>query len=429
MNILILSGKRIRLIDTLTVLLFLQFIFLNKMYMWYKLVFFTLIIFISLARRKYSVQFHAADKILIIYILYNIFTTFMGIAKGYGDVAIRSSTVNIIWPIFFLLVSGENISKEQLRKLYKLFINCILIMCLIDIYILIAGTFHLNTLNVIFSYWNKDKVYGTLLGGMPYFRTDNMYFLAFFLPFIMSCLAVYERHVFDKIGITKAKLIVASTISVITGVYSGMGGIWLSIFVGAIVMFFSFKLYKKTRWILFALIAFIVVGSYSAISYRNGGFAHYVVEEINGKIQEDDYGDFGNIRTRQRLGMLEKWLESPIFGSGVGSKAFYQRVNSYEETNDNEETYFVILYQRGLVGIILFFLVVYEAIKILKSRKDAWWFTYPFIIGMCSFLVSNAFNPYLSNMSMQWILFFPYVLNAGKRNLQKDFVLEDIVRT
>lgn len=424
MYITMIGGKKIRVINLLTGILFFHFIFLNKIYMSHKLVVFVLIIAISLVERSMDLRIGSAEKVLFIYILYNTFSTFIGIAGGYGNIAIRTSTVNIIWPMFYLLLSGEYVSRNQLRKLYKIFINFTLIMCILDIIVMIAGSLNLKNINEIYRRWNLNNVQGMLWGSsLPFFRVDNMYFLAFFIPFIISCFVLYKKDEVD-LGVTKKKLLAVSIIALFTGVCSGMGGIWLSIAICTAILFFHFKLYKKYKWIVMGMIAFILLVPLSISSYQNGGIVSYVVDEIDEKMQDDNYGDTGNIRSRQRDAIFNKWSNRPLLGSGIGSPVYYQRVETYEETNDNEESYLVVLYQRGIVGLLLFIAVVCKSIIILKNRRDASFFTYPFMIGMCCFLVSNAFNPYLSNMSTLWILFFPYVLQRNTDHHKKDELVE-----
>lgn len=154
-------------------------------------------------------------------------------------------------------------------------------------------------------------------------------------------------------------------------------------------------------------------------SYSEKGIVYQIMTGVSDKFvfKKEISEENNSVRMNQAKAMLDAWVKSPILGQGVGYPIRYYRFRGYVVQAENELQYLAMLYQKGIMGFLSFFALVGYAVHILNIRKDIKWFCLPFMAGMVSFLTANAFNPYLSNMSMMWILFFPFWLEAGKRKL------------
>lgn len=110
--------------------------------------------------------------------------------------------------------------------------------------------------------------------------------------------------------------------------------------------------------------------------------------------------------------LIDGFLAHPVMGSGFGGILPYLR--SYESPWLYELTYFQMLYNFGLVGMIGFLvvLITYLRFALRTIRKDPINSAIPFsiLVGLLSFLVGVHSNPYLGSFDFLVILgFLPYL--------------------
>ena len=115
-------------------------------------------------------------------------------------------------------------------------------------------------------------------------------------------------------------------------------------------------------------------------------------------------------RRDQFFGLVNGWLQQPLFGSGHGAPV-RGLIRSPEMPWAYELTYLALLYHTGIVGF-----VAYSAGLLwtfLKSRQIArtGWPQAPYLVatlvGTASFVLANATNPYLEKYDSIWTLFLP----------------------
>lgn len=117
------------------------------------------------------------------------------------------------------------------------------------------------------------------------------------------------------------------------------------------------------------------------------------------------------VRVAQLSQLLDAWRADNIFlGSGLGAVA-PGPVRSVETPWAYELTYIALLFHIGLLGLIVYGIVILStyARMIARARKSSYvrpWAAAVFVGGL-SFLLGTASNPYLMKFDYFWVLFLP----------------------
>ena len=404
-----------RLFDFLFSLLIIQYVVYPRMLMALKAMTLVLLMLVGLIQQNWTLRFNHKSLHLAVYIFFQIVFIINGIIRGFGEIAIRASTVYIIWPLTYLFFSSYQVSTARLKKFYQLLIGLSFFICVADTLTIAASFLHLSAVQSFLNFFYLGGHSST--SGLIVFRSEHIFFYAFFSPFMFSSMTM-GNQVMKETGVKGRTIKFLAVYSMMLAVLSGMGAIWLSLFVGAMICVLRYGVLKRKKAIVISLAVCVILLVFAVVSYIRQGFVYYILEEVMMRLNRTDMTEDMLVRNNQIEAMIQTWLKHPFLGTGIGSSIRYFRGGKLVEQSQNEMTYFVMLYQRGLVGVILFFSVVIGSMCLLIRRKDARWLCEPFMVGMICFLFANAFNPYLSNMSTLWILFIPFVL--GNSNQPRD---------
>lgn len=397
--------------------LFIQMLLFPKLLMWIKLLFIIIAVVLCLDMGRRSFKIDRGGKILLAYIFWNVMEILIGIANNAGMTGIREGTVTVVWPLAFLILAGIKVNREQLKWLYKIIIMMTFVLCIADIVFIFSEQLGLYAVRDIFVRLNRNTPLAILFGGTyPAFRVDHLYFYAFLAPFMITVIVCQNRSTFSEIGISKKFTMWTAILAIILAVLSGMGGIWFACVIGALLCLRRLNIRNIQK--MFPLIVFgvFILICFCIYSYLNGGMVYGIVCEVINRlfpqspalISVDDL-----VRKNQAEAMLKSWAESPFIGHGSGYPVEYYRGNEIVLETDSELMYLTILYQRGIVGLGLFLAVIIYVVELLHKRNGIEWLTWPFSVGMISFMAANIFNPYFSNMSMMWIVYFPFLISSN----------------
>lgn len=387
--------------------LFMQMLFLPKLYMWVKAICILVAIIFCIYICKDHIKITNGKFLMLINLALNVTSTAIGIWKGYGAYAIRTGTINIIWPVCFLLMMDIHLKNKQLTWLYIAIIRITFILCIWDIAFLFERKWIIDWTLLL----NRDIPRSQAFSNW-FLRVDHLYFYAFLVPFIMGVLFNGNKEFLKKLNVSKGFVYITFFLSIFIVVLSNMGGIWLACSLGVIICFFKFRLFSRKRILVLTCISAVLIAGFLINSYSRESIAYMIVNEVLSKFSNNGSGSQLNssVRFNEAKAMISSWIDAPVLGQGTGYPVSYYRFGEYVTQAENELQYLVILYQRGMLGILSFFSIVAYAVYILERRKDIGWLCEPFMVGMICFLIANAFNPYLSNLSMMWILYFPFWL-------------------
>lgn len=411
------SKKRID--DFLMAALFLQMIFLPKIWMGIKIIFLALLLFFYLNRIKSGLKVNAGIILILSYVVWNVISIIIGCFQGYGTTAVRVGTVDVLWPLVYVFMSFGGMEEYQLKWLYKTIVIVTFVLAVSDLILIIASFMSNTVVKGFLSLFNKNTIVVEWVRGYMEVRIDHENYYAFLSPFMMALFLDDGGRAIKKMGVNSIFVKVTVVLSVLMAILMGLGSIWLANFAGIVLCAKKFRVFNK-KWVLMML-AFVIPGAAVILlkSYLDEGFVYYMWQDLLSRFNMSSVlGNLnGSARSAQCRAMLKAWTISPLFGLGRGVPVSYYRGGIYVTRANNEIGYLVTLYQKGLIGFILFFSLVGYAIYILKKRTDIKWFTAPFMIGLICYLIANIFNPYLTNFSNLWILFLPFVISC-KKNTQ-----------
>lgn len=117
-----------------------------------------------------------------------------------------------------------------------------------------------------------------------------------------------------------------------------------------------------------------------------------------------------SLRLEQWNALITGWAERPFFGSGHGASAIGS-VRSIDMPWSYELYYVALLFQVGIVGLILYGLVFVwiflRGVDVIKSGGTLGKLMFSSMIGLFGALIATATNPYLARFDGLWVIFFP----------------------
>ena len=216
------------------------------------------------------------------------------------------------------------------------------------------------------------------------------------LPIVCSMVFLLGNIIDKQSRIVSAVLF---SIMVVSLMYTASRGAFLGLICGTITLTIL-SLFKKEKGSRFIQIFFLAILFFLLIYYL---FPYF--EEASGRLTDFNGENIDNGRIGIWSLSIEKWLERPIFGFGVGSNI---RVLGFA----NHNTFVELLFCTGLVGLTLFLLILYAFYK--KAKRCS-------IVHLAVFIslaVQCVFLDCLSNrcfwLLLTWMAMLP-------DNVKKDF--------
>lgn len=116
--------------------------------------------------------------------------------------------------------------------------------------------------------------------------------------------------------------------------------------------------------------------------------------------------DVDNARGTQATELLAGWSGNPVFGAGLGAELASGYTRSSDRSWSFELQYHLLLFNLGLVGVVLLFMAALCVAVAVRQAATASPDTVPVIVmtsvGAVSILIANASNPYLQAVGHQW---------------------------
>lgn len=360
---------------------------------------------IALMVRRPAIVFNArlATGTLIV-VLFGAFLVFYGaILNAPG--AIPNATVFVLWPlVFFVLASGIT-SENHLRSLVRTMIwaaigigayGCLMVLALTGRAPAWAAFKWLDLGQGI--YFEHGVVATTL---------NSLTSLLFLVPFMVTILVTWPR---DRPWPVSPRLIyLALALDTALTLLSGRRALLLAILISPILAVLAAMLMRarKGRWV-FPLVALtaLAVGAVLILNINVGLTVDYLSSGAT-KIQSN------NARSAQFGQLIAGWHSHPLMGSGLGAVA-EGPVRSIDMPWAYELTYVALLFQIGLIGVAVYFIVLLRLSRklVMVARTQPFWrpWAVPMFVGFLAFLVSNATNPYLLKFDSMYVLFLPVAL-------------------
>jgi len=135
-------------------------------------------------------------------------------------------------------------------------------------------------------------------------------------------------------------------------------------------------------------------------------------------------------RRAQFHALLRSWMENPLLGSGYGAPA-YGSIRDDVSPYNYELTYLALLHQTGLIGFAGYgagiIWIYWMGFRIMRAGGPLSALMLACLVGMSSFLIANATNPYFGSFETYWTIFFPlavinlWLLRVGRSKNAEDF--------
>lgn len=360
--------------------------------------------------------------IFFIYLGYNIFSFFIGLVEN-APGALRCQSVDFLWPVLFYLVGMTLNREDDYLYLLKCMVIITIVLSAFDFWYCL-GSMGFLPLPRFFNRLNLDLRFGHFGNFVQYMNTHQAT-LIFMTPFTIALLFDLKKV---RAIINPFIIIIALFLEVACLLMSGRVAFQVSSALSLLIVpFYRFRLNhtkgkmhkQKIHRIAFFLICFII-----ALSICLFLFTWILSLDI---IKVWDYIEYkftssssqaDNVRLIQFKALMNGWIESPIWGHGTGSYSPLIVREIVDQPWAYELTYCALLYQKGIVGFVVFFGMVFWILHsiFLKIKHGIYseYVALPFMTGFICFLLANAVDPYLAKFGLMWVLFIPFAMASSE---------------
>ncbi|WP_143308042.1 O-antigen ligase family protein [Chitinophaga vietnamensis] len=355
-----------------------------------------------------------------IFILYGVFFTITALFTQGNVISyiLRSTTVNIVWPLLYLFfVTGVH-KNYMADVMYKTMVYATLF---IGIFCIVATMMMLGLLPQVIPLDNMVEVAvdpdndnyqkvvipsaTALIFLIPYVLTLIIFFRQ--LPFKINRLVLYLAFIAGVVAVvfTARRILILNIL--LTPFF-----VWIFLKLGNVKMGVAFGRHVR-KILLYFFSGIIIVGILLSIFELVDFTALFNVFFAGFNFDTSSAGESPYLRALQFNGLLKSWMDYPILGQGHGTASHYI-IRSQATPWIYELSYLALLFQTGLVGIIIYlYLLAWIFIKgigILKRSSTYRFYMMPVMVGACSFLIANATNPYLQSYENMWTIFIPVMI-------------------
>ena len=325
--------------------------------------------------------------------------------------ALRVSTVFVFWPLVYLVLMSGISSRKVLYNVLKVLV---LATIAIELY---AFSFILYSAGILPEFLYIPLEQGqefVSYDGIVAIRLYSISALLFTLPFIVTALFLPQRRgmtiirplwlwVAAVLGIAVVILRASNGMLLILGLTPAIAVIlWWMVIPAA-----RLRLPVKLIWV--AVVAAIGV-VFVALLYPNDTVR--LMEAFTEGFNFSS-GVEATIRKDQFYALINEWTHYPLFGAGLGASAA-SYIRTPEMPWAYELTYVALLFQTGVVGVALFSFgimwIYWAGGKIARLNSEWAGFLLPTLVGMTTFLIANATNPYLIKFDYLWVIFLPIAI-------------------
>jgi hypothetical protein len=318
---------------------------------------------------------------------------------------VDSIRLSVLWVLLYgLFVAGVS-GKRSVDLIVKMIVFAGGLISLYNI------GFILKTIGAIPDNRVFDLEMGANIGihaGYIQLTAHNIGTLAFVTPFLFSLLVFSEDTFILKIR--RRTIFLLLFITICTALLSGRRILWINILITPIVCYLlsGFVENRSRRWnrkLLCTTIPIVAAGAalFAYFAIYTDWSAGEFLKRFSGLLEEEE-------RFLQSAALFEGFAEAPILGTGFG-RGVPSVIRSVERPWVYEMSYNVMLYNVGILGMAIYVGCigwVYRAgLKMAGQHPAERPIMLSLLVGMTSFLIANATNPYFGSYDFMWTLFLP----------------------
>lgn len=308
--------------------------------------------------------------------------------------------------------------------LYTVFINSISNIKIITSLtkVITFGGFAIAAYNILYVFsmlnmWPGHLFYeldtNSLIGlhtGYMVLTAHNIGSLAFILPFVFTQLLLHDKT--KESTMNRIILITVFLLTLITSLLSGRRILVVNLLLTPFIIYFIVAFAKneiyskvKRKLILYTSVTCILIFAAGVYAQIYTSFSYEVLtDRFKESVEEND------IRPAQMRALLKGFSDSPLLGSGFGA-GVNEVVADSESPWNYELSYVLQLYNTGLIGIIIYLITILwiyvMGVKILRDPHVKGSVVISLLVGMTTFLIANATNPYFHSYDFMWVVFLP----------------------
>lgn len=373
-----------------------------------------LLIHLLLQRIPFSNFQSPVTKLLVANFIFGCFAVLLGFMAGHTSRNILGDFRRFfIYPLVSLITITIPLNRSDLKSFFKIFIIAILILSLGAFGRIVSG-----------ETWDPEQFnrYGE-------FRALG-YFSGILVLMGISIILSFSKY---RNGLGKFLLLILFILLEAILFLSGYRLLWVSgVFIPFFINFFSSKgILKAKRIIMVAVVIMVILLMFSLITQLiNPKIYQYMVDRYKSMIGFDFSND---IRYFSWRAAWKKFLTSPFLGIGIGDQFEFVAINSqgnyYISNLTTHNIFLSLLYQTGIVGIILFLVIhvtffVYSWRQIKKKNSNE----RIILIGMIGVyiitLLIASFQPLLNSPGpiIIFYLWMGLILNISRSKLNRGLV-------
>jgi hypothetical protein len=351
---------------------------------------------------------------LSLFTLHGLF--FLAVGMFYGaqlSNVLKFSTIAVVWPLVFTVFFFYKADEEYIKNLYKVIQVAVVFIAIYAMYRVAS----LLGLLPAFDFYSSEASVGLMISeGNVELSIPATTSLVFAVPSIVS-LYVLTRN---------RKLLPVIIIALVAIVLISRRALLLSVAISPLICLAVSVFFLKKRafislirhiffiyfaGLLFCVVAFTILAQLGIFDF--GEFFKMILEgfDFSGSNSVDPGAQ---IRAEQFTLLMRSWAEKPLFGWGYGAVSQYI-IRSDLTPFIYELSYIALLFQTGIFGFLTYMSLIawiyYKFSKLSKHVSPAINnYSIAILVGLTTFLLSNATNPYLYAFDHMWALFYPLLV-------------------
>jgi|GEM_PF-3201933 len=356
--------------------------------------------------RTYNTSKSIVKSLFVIFILYNLFSITSYLYNNRPLGCYVDDLFNYIPAMFYVFIGIAD--KRNSRSYYNTFTKyCALSMILgLYLYIMTPEWYLVRQVEIANSAWFAPTVYSeeSIMNSLRFtsYLSSEYAVIYFSVSSLSISLFNYFQSSNKKYILSFAVIFIMTLSSIISQMRVAMVCTSVILIYYFIRGYFTYNL-KKSSFIgiAFVLVS-IAITAYVYTKYFDR--AEHIKELLIDRMEEMSISKALQGRDFQVSNMMNEW-RFPILGHGMGSGGAYARSLGYNGVTD--ANYYKILFETGLIGILLFFIIIimtlFRAIKYLKYYLTE-------LIIICFILVSmlgaNA-------LTLSYLYILPFWYSVG----------------
>lgn len=336
-----------------------------------------------------------------------------GLARGEPG-ALRVGSVYVAWPLAFLTLVACAPRGAAVRRHLGVLVAATLAVVIYGLeFVLEQGGWIPRS---IFPDLFPDQGVGFHEGFIE-LRLPSLAVLPFALPFLVAAAVAWAR---GRAPVQRRWVWLALSLGLLLAALSGRRAVLLVVALAPILTLALLGLLpgsdrKQLRAPTLVLsvglgLGVVGIGAFLGEAY---GFDSGLMWDMFREGFDPSASESSSIRATQLRELLRGWGEAPLLGSGHGSFV-RAHIRDVERPWSYELSYPTLLFQTGLVGVLLYAALVgwlyWQVVRMIRGGGEAGLMILPLAVGLTTFLIANATNPYLLKFDFMWVVFLPLAL-------------------